>query len=315
MSGAVGVEIGGFGSANRWKEWAGEWARLRWSRRGRRARRHAHRAAAHSREGGVHRALTTGAGGSRRARRDRGVGTRRPEARADGGRVQRRSPRVRRRRRLRRDLVRARGSTLGIVVVDDGAGFDPERPPALQGEEPTEGGLGISIIRTIADDVSSTPGRFARVAPPLREAPPQPSSPLSDQTTQRRKILVVANRGPVAYGRAPDGSRTARRGSGGLVTALGGLLAHHDVTWVASAMGAEDAIVAAEQGARFRRRRATARPIGTARRAPRPTSTTASTTSSRIRRSGSCSTTSGGSAPRPTSARHCTTPGIAVTSR
>jgi trehalose 6-phosphate synthase len=39
----------------------------------------------------------------------------------------------------------------------------------------------------------------------------------------------------------------ARRGGGGVVTALGGLLAHHDVTWVASAMTEEDQVVAAEQ--------------------------------------------------------------------
>lgn len=41
---------------------------------------------------------------------------------------------------------------LAIEVVDDGEGFDPDRPPALEGEELTEGGLGIAIIRTIADD-------------------------------------------------------------------------------------------------------------------------------------------------------------------
>jgi serine/threonine-protein kinase RsbW len=52
------------------------------------------------------------------------------------------------------------GSALGIEVVDDGAGFDPERPPALEGEELTEGGLGIAIIRTIADEfeIQSQPG-------------------------------------------------------------------------------------------------------------------------------------------------------------
>jgi serine/threonine-protein kinase RsbW len=59
---------------------------------------------------------------------------------------------------------------IGIEVVDDGEGFDPERPPALEGEELTEGGLGIAIIRTIADDfeLNSQPGvrgsrlRFAK---------------------------------------------------------------------------------------------------------------------------------------------------------
>jgi trehalose 6-phosphate synthase len=43
----------------------------------------------------------------------------------------------------------------------------------------------------------------------------------------------------------------ARRGGGGVVTALGGLLAHHDVTWVASAMTEEDRAVAAERDGSF----------------------------------------------------------------
>ena len=49
---------------------------------------------------------------------------------------------------------------LAVEVVDDGKGFDPERPPALDGEELTEGGLGIAIIRTIADEfeLNSQPG-------------------------------------------------------------------------------------------------------------------------------------------------------------
>jgi serine/threonine-protein kinase RsbW len=47
-----------------------------------------------------------------------------------------------------------------IEVVDDGAGFDPDETPAFDGEELSEGGLGIAIIRTIADDfaIESKPG-------------------------------------------------------------------------------------------------------------------------------------------------------------
>jgi serine/threonine-protein kinase RsbW len=41
---------------------------------------------------------------------------------------------------------------LGIEVVDDGDGFDPDEAPALEGEELSEGGLGIAIIKTIADE-------------------------------------------------------------------------------------------------------------------------------------------------------------------
>ena len=74
---------------------------------------------------------------------------------------------------------------------------------------------------------------------------------MSDATTQRHKLLVVSNRAPVSYQRDASGARVAGRGGGGVVTALGGLLAHHDVTWVASAMTEEDRAVAAEHGGSF----------------------------------------------------------------
>jgi trehalose 6-phosphate synthase len=74
---------------------------------------------------------------------------------------------------------------------------------------------------------------------------------LSASTTPRRKLLVVFNRAPVSYARDAEGERVAQRGGGGVVTALGGLLAHHEVTWVASAMTEEDRAVAAEQDGSF----------------------------------------------------------------
>jgi trehalose 6-phosphate synthase len=64
----------------------------------------------------------------------------------------------------------------------------------------------------------------------------------------RRKLIVVSNRPPVSFGRDEDGNRVARRGGGGLVTALRSLVALHDVTWVASAMTDEDRAVAEEAG-------------------------------------------------------------------
>ena len=64
----------------------------------------------------------------------------------------------------------------------------------------------------------------------------------------RRKLIVVANRGPIGYGRSASGERIVLRGGGGLVTALRSLVAHHDVTWIASAMSDEDSAVAAEHG-------------------------------------------------------------------
>src|SRR5204863_5315564 len=63
----------------------------------------------------------------------------------------------------------------------------------------------------------------------------------------RRNLIVVSNRGPVTYGTS-GGERTARRGGGGLVTALRSLVLHHDVTWIASAMSDEDRVVSAENG-------------------------------------------------------------------
>jgi trehalose 6-phosphate synthase len=77
----------------------------------------------------------------------------------------------------------------------------------------------------------------------------------------RRKLIVVSNRGPVSYGRGPDGTRTTKRGGGGLVTALGGVVQYHDVTWIASAITEEDRTVAGEtldetarDGSRYRLR-------------------------------------------------------------
>jgi trehalose 6-phosphate synthase len=67
-------------------------------------------------------------------------------------------------------------------------------------------------------------------------------------SVRRRKLIVVSNRAPVSFSRLADGERAARRGGGGLVTALSSLVSHHDVTWVASAMSEEDRAVAAEAG-------------------------------------------------------------------
>ena len=49
---------------------------------------------------------------------------------------------------------------LRIDVVDDGNGFDPEETALIEGVDLTEGGLGIAIIKTIADEfeIESQPG-------------------------------------------------------------------------------------------------------------------------------------------------------------
>jgi trehalose 6-phosphate synthase len=55
-------------------------------------------------------------------------------------------------------------------------------------------------------------------------------------------LVLVSNRGPVTY--QDDGS--VKRGTGGLVTALTGLVSHRDAVWIASTMTDRDAEVAAE---------------------------------------------------------------------
>src|SRR5207244_10050249 len=57
---------------------------------------------------------------------------------------------------------------------------------------------------------------------------------------------VVSNRGPVSFSRNERGELTAKRGGGGLVTALRGLVALHEVTWIASAISDEDHALAGE---------------------------------------------------------------------
>ncbi len=63
---------------------------------------------------------------------------------------------------------------------------------------------------------------------------------------ERRKLIVVSNRGPVTFHADASGARVARRGGGGLVTALRSLVSEHDVTWVASAITDEDRAAVAE---------------------------------------------------------------------
>ena len=64
--------------------------------------------------------------------------------------------------------------------------------------------------------------------------------------TESKPLIIVSNRGPAEFDRDPDGNRVIARGGGGLVTALSGVIASQDVTWVAAAISTEDEAVAAE---------------------------------------------------------------------
>jgi trehalose 6-phosphate synthase len=61
-------------------------------------------------------------------------------------------------------------------------------------------------------------------------------------------LIIVSNRGPLQFERTEEGERTVRRGGGGLVTALSGLVSHRDALWIASAMTDEDVAVSEECG-------------------------------------------------------------------
>ena len=55
-----------------------------------------------------------------------------------------------------------------------------------------------------------------------------------------RALILLSNRGPVTFERDDAGRLVTKRGGGGLVTALTGLLRQRDALWIASAMTPED---------------------------------------------------------------------------
>jgi trehalose 6-phosphate synthase len=59
-------------------------------------------------------------------------------------------------------------------------------------------------------------------------------------------LIIVSNRGPAQFETDEEENRTVRRGGGGLVTALTGLVSHRDALWIASAMTDEDVAVSEE---------------------------------------------------------------------
>jgi serine/threonine-protein kinase RsbW len=58
-------------------------------------------------------------------------------------------------------VYRLHPDRLEVIVADDGEGFDPEKT-VTEVEEIAEGGLGIAIIRSIADDLEIGAGQGGR---------------------------------------------------------------------------------------------------------------------------------------------------------
>ncbi|PZC45447.1 MAG: trehalose 6-phosphate synthase [Chloroflexi bacterium] len=63
---------------------------------------------------------------------------------------------------------------------------------------------------------------------------------LCEDMFRTRKMILASNRGPVDYVVDAEGKLQAKRGSGGVVTALSALTKYVDFTWIASAMGEGD---------------------------------------------------------------------------
>lgn len=94
---------------------------------------------------------------------------------------------------------------------------------------------------------------------------------LLEGVLQGEQLILASNRGPMEHHVQPNGELQARRGSGGVVTALSGLTGQAEFTWIASAMGEGDRrVAAANQGRAVRSplpgQRVSVRYVTTARR-------------------------------------------------
>ncbi|UCD98731.1 MAG: trehalose-6-phosphate synthase [Chloroflexota bacterium] len=61
-----------------------------------------------------------------------------------------------------------------------------------------------------------------------------------EEKIPRQSVIIASNRGPVTFYRELDGDLTYQRGSGGLVTALTGIIQEVNATWISYAISDED---------------------------------------------------------------------------
>src|ERR687893_3198156 len=62
------------------------------------------------------------------------------------------------------------------------------------------------------------------------------STPSPDTDLGTRPLIIASNRGPVTFSRQADGSFDARKGRGGVVTAVPAIAREHKPIWIAAAM-------------------------------------------------------------------------------
>lgn len=90
-----------------------------------------------------------------------------------------------------------------------------------------------------ASSESPAPGSAAAVADGI------------ERVLEERELIIVSNRGPVTFSLLDDGTFSARKGSGGVVTAVTAVAREHQPIWIAAAMTEGDRIraeVARRQG-------------------------------------------------------------------
>ena len=73
-----------------------------------------------------------------------------------------------------------------------------------------------------------------------------PSATALDTALGTRPLIIASNRGPVTFSRQADGSFDARKGSGGVVTAVTAIAREHKPIWIAAAMTEGDRLRAAD---------------------------------------------------------------------
>src|SRR5918997_3080946 len=71
------------------------------------------------------------------------------------------------------------------------------------------------------------------------------STPVPDTDLGTRPLIIASNRGPVTFSQQEDGSFDARKGSGGVVTAVTAIARERQPVWIAAAMTEGDRLRAA----------------------------------------------------------------------
>src|SRR5215212_9720270 len=101
-------------------------------------------------------------------------------------------------------------------------------------------------MRVADGDGSARPSAHPRLC---AEGGTMPNRASADETTRlmpqnsaldtelgTRPLIIASNRGPVTFSRQSDGSFEARKGSGGVVTAVTAVAREHKPIWIAAAM-------------------------------------------------------------------------------